>query len=212
MSTNEQGESGAGLAAQEAAIRAEATRRGWDLTRVLVDVGSGRSLDKRPNLAAALTAMEPGAALVVAKLDRLSRSLVDFAAIMARAQREGWSVVALDIGVDTSTINGELVASIIMALAQWERRVIGARTKDALGAVRARGTRLGRPVGTDEDTESLIRLLREQGEGWRAIAARLNDARVPTTQGGARWYGSTVRAIWTRLQSAAAPVVVAGQH
>ena len=61
----------------------------------------------------------------MAKLDRLSRSLVDFAQVMATAQKEKWSINALDIGIDTSSINGELIAHIIMALAQWERRIIG---------------------------------------------------------------------------------------
>src|SRR3954454_14784867 len=82
VSTSEQADSGAGLAAQEHAIRTEAERRGWDLVEVFVDAGvSGRSLTGREALAAALEAVEDGGradVLVVAKLDRLSRSLVDF--------------------------------------------------------------------------------------------------------------------------------------
>ena len=200
VSTDQQGESGAGLDAQDRAIRAEATRREWDLIAVRVDIGSGGSMKRRPELAATLDTLTSGLAstLVVAKLDRLSRSLVDFAGLMSRAQREGWSIVALDIGVDTSTVNGELVASIIMALAQWERRVIGQRTRDALGSVRARGVRLGRPVTTHADTEAMIRIMRSSGQGWRAIARALDAAEVPTSQGGAVWRASSVRAIHLR--------------
>lgn len=165
--------------------------------RLYVDVASGKSTKRRPKLAAALDTLSAGEAqvLVVAKLDRLSRSLLDFAALMAAAQREGWSIVALDIGVDTSTINGELVASIIMALAQWERRIIGQRTKDALESVRGKGTRLGRPTTVTRDAVAIIAAMRGQGASLRAVADALNRAKVPTAQGGREWYASTVRAI-----------------
>ena len=148
VSTGQQGESGLGLDAQASVIRAEAERREWGEIPLFVDVASGKTTRRRPKLSAALAELAAGRArvLVVSKLDRLSRSLLDFAALMATAQREGWSIVALDIGVDTSTVNGELVANIIMALAQWERRIIGQRTKDALAEVKGRGTKLGRPT------------------------------------------------------------------
>jgi len=195
VSTDQQGESGAGLDAQRAAIDAEAARRGWSVERVYTDVASGKSTRGRQQLAAALDRMEPGSVLVVAKLDRLSRSLLDFAALMAQAQRDGWSIVALDIGVDTSTVNGELVANIIMSLAQWERRIIGQRTKDALGAVRSRGTRLGRPTTVTRDAVAIITAMRGAGSSLREVAGALNSAGVPTAQGGREWYASTVRAI-----------------
>lgn len=196
VSTDAQGDSGAGLAAQMETVAAERKRRGWVEVDKFTDVASGKTLRRRPQLDAALEVMARGDAdlLVVAKLDRLSRSLLDFAALMARAQDEGWGIVAIDIGVDTSTINGELVANIIMSLAQWERRIIGQRTKDALGAVRSSGTKLGRPSTLDPATASLIRMLAEDGRSLRSIARRLNDDGVPTSQGG-RWHASTVRLI-----------------
>lgn len=89
VSPDEQRVSGAGLAAQRAAIAAESTRRGWDLIEVIEDAGlSGKDL-KRPGIQAALDALARGqaTALVVAKLDRLSRSMLDFAAIMTQAQK-----------------------------------------------------------------------------------------------------------------------------
>src|SRR5580765_4679883 len=85
VSTSEQAESGAGLAAQEAALRADATRRGWEVVDHLTDAGaSGKSLAGRPALTQALHLVTSGAAdvLAVSKLDRLSRSLLDFAALM----------------------------------------------------------------------------------------------------------------------------------
>lgn len=200
VSTDQQGESGAGLEAQQNAIRSEAGRRGWDDVRLFTDVASGKSTKRRPQLAAVLAELSAGHAdvLVVAKLDRLSRSLLDFAAITAQAHREGWSIVALDIGVDTSTVNGELVANIIMALAQWERRIIGQRTKDALTQVKRRGTKLGRPTVVLPTAVAVIRAMRSAGSSYRQIATTLNAEKIPTAQGGREWYASTVRAIAER--------------
>ena len=95
VSTDEQGKSGAGLEAQRAAILAEAQRRGWEWVTIIKDVGvSGKDLN-RPGIRAALAALEQGdaSALVVAKLDRLSRSMFDFAGIMktARSRTGRWS-------------------------------------------------------------------------------------------------------------------------
>lgn len=205
VSTEKQGESGYGLDAQERAVTAQVETRGWRIAETYIDVGSGGTMTKRPDLTRALAAMTEGraGALVVAKLDRLSRSLVDFAGLMARAQREGWSIVALDIGVDTSTMNGELVASIIMALAQWERRIIGQRTRDALQSVRDKGVTLGRPVTTHEDAEAMIRVMRRAGHGWRRIARALDAADVPTAQGAPVWHASSVQAIHRRTERSA---------
>lgn len=194
VSTDAQGERGYGLDAQTELIEAEAKRRGWTLERAFVDVASGKSTRRRPEYAAMLTMLAAGDAdvLIVAKLDRLSRSLVDFAQLMATAQAQKWSVNALDIGIDTSSINGELIAHIIMALAQWERRIIGQRTSQALAQVKARGTKLGRPSGVSDETVRLIRILRTSGKSYAGIADALTAEGVPTAQGG-QWRASTVR-------------------
>src|SRR4051812_22324091 len=84
VSTSEQADSGLGLQAQRSAIKAEAKRRGWALVGIEEDAGaSGKSMAGRAGLEAALALVESGQAeaLVVAKLDRLSRSLLDFAAL-----------------------------------------------------------------------------------------------------------------------------------
>src|SRR4051812_295508 len=92
VSTNEQAVSDGGLMAQRNAIEAECARRGWTVVRVIEDAGhSARDL-KRPGVAAALEMLQEGeaAGLVVSKLDRLSRSMLDFTGIMARAQAQRW--------------------------------------------------------------------------------------------------------------------------
>lgn len=201
VSTDQQGESGAGLEWQQMRVREEAERRSWPLIEVYTDVASGKTTRKRGQLAAALADLAEGRAnvLIVAKLDRLSRSMLDFSNLVERASAEGWSIVALDIGVDTSTTNGRMLANVIMALAQWERELIGDRTRDALQAVKARGVRLGRPVGVSTNAEGMIRALRESGLGLRMVANELNRLNVSTAQGASKWHASTVRAVIARL-------------
>ena len=196
VSTDEQAVSGLGLAAQRAAIRAECARRGWTLVAIHEDALSGKTLN-RPGMASALAAVESGAAsaIVVAKLDRLSRSLVDFASLMAHAQAGHWNLVALDLGIDLNTAAGEFMADVMASAAQWERRIIGQRTRDALAVKRAQGTRLGRPQTLAADVVTRIRLAHEEGAGWSVIARQLNAEAVPTAHGGAKWYPSTVRAV-----------------
>ena len=196
VSTGEQGESGAGLEAQRRAISDEAARRAWQLLRIEEDVLSGRSL-KRPGLQRALNACRMGEAsgIVVAKLDRLSRSVIDFAKTLEDARKRGYNIVALDLGLDLSTPQGELVANVIASVAQWERRVIGARTAEALAVKRSQGVRLGRPRTLPDTVRRRIHRLRETGASLPEIAAQLNQDGVPTAHGGARWYPSSVRAV-----------------
>lgn len=198
VSTGKQEDSGAGLDAQHDSLQREATHRGWGLTLV-TDVASGKAMGNRTELGKALRSLRDGRAdiLVVTKLDRLSRSVSDFAAVTALAAREGWAIVVLDLGVDMTTPNGKMIAQIMMALAEWERELIGLRTREALKAVRARGTKLGRPSGVTPETAQLIRVLRSSGQGWRAIAAALTTEGVPTSQGGV-WHAATVRKIHER--------------
>src|SRR3954449_6387517 len=105
VSTDEQSSSGAGLEAQRRAIIVECKRRGWQLVEVIEDAGYSAKDMKRPGVQEAIRALEAreASALVVAKLDRLSRSMLDFTALMATAQKQCWALVALDCAVDTST-------------------------------------------------------------------------------------------------------------
>ncbi len=198
VSTEEQADSGLGLAAQRAAIEAECARRGWEIAEVFEDAGaSGKSLSGRPALQSALEAVttHEADALVVAKLDRLSRSLLDFAGLMEDARKGGWSLVILDLGVDTTTPSGEMIANVMATFAQFERRLIGQRTKDALAVKKRQGVRLGRPRLVNDQVRERIERERAAGTSLRAIADGLNLDGVPTAHGGARWHASTVRGI-----------------
>jgi DNA invertase Pin-like site-specific DNA recombinase len=200
VSTDEQAVSGAGLEAQRRAIIAECKRRGWQLVETIEDAGYSAKDLKRPGVQEALRALEAGEAkaLVVAKLDRLSRSMLDFAALMATAQKQHWALVALDCAVDTSTPAGEAMAHVLATFGQFERRLIGQRTKEALGAKKASGVRLGRPPTVPQSVVRRIQRLRARGLSLRSIAENLNDAGVPTAQGGKEWYAATVRHVLLR--------------
>jgi DNA invertase Pin-like site-specific DNA recombinase len=195
VSTGGQERNGYSIKAQRAAIQADVARRGWKLVRIAEETGSGKSMKQRPVLKALLGELDAGDALVVAKLDRLSRSCVDFGTILAGAQKKGWTLVALDLGVDTSTAGGELLANVMISVAQWERRAIGERTRDALAAAKAKGVRLGRPPTMDPKVRTRIRALRKRGHSLRTIAERLNAENVPTAQGGRRWHAETIRQV-----------------
>jgi DNA invertase Pin-like site-specific DNA recombinase len=202
VSTDEQRRSGAGLEAQRRAILAECKRRGWRLVETVEDGGySGKNL-RRPGIKRALEAVESGRAdaLVVAKWDRLSRSMLDFAGIMDRAQRKGWGLVALDCDVDTTTPTGRAMAHVTMTFAQLERERIGERIKEALAVKRSEGVRIGRPVTLPAQVERRIARARKVGKSYQRIADELNAAKVPTAQGGAKWYASTVRKVARRAQ------------
>ena len=199
VSTEEQGVSGAGLAAQRRAIKAECDRRGWQLVRVEEDVLSGKTLN-RPGLTNALDACRSGevSGIVVAKLDRLSRSLVDFAGLLVEAQAKGFNLVALDLGVDLSTPAGEFLASVMASAAQWERRIIGQRTKDALAVRKEQGVKLGRPPLPRDALGRRIASMRKRGLTLQGIADKLNAEGIPTLRGGREWRPSSVRVVLNR--------------
>lgn len=205
VSTDKQGERGYGLDAQRTAIREAAESRGWNLVDMPFDIKSGKSTQGRKELERTLKALDQGEAdvLVVAKLDRLSRSTLDFANIMARAERTGWKVVIVDMGVDTTSPNGELIVNVLMSLARWERRMIGQRTSEALQEIKASGRRLGRPVTVSPLAEETIRVLRADGRSYYSIAKTLNENKVPTAQGGEKWWPSSVRDIYERVLNTA---------
>ena len=223
VSTDQQGETGLGLAAQYDTCALEVTRRGWTPVLVSTDVASGRN-GHRDGLVDALEVLAAGGAdvLVCSHLSRLSRSTLDFAALLDRANREGWRVAVLDVGVDTSTAAGELTATMVSAAAQYERRLVSERTRAALAVKRTQeGVRLGRAPGTGQRAEVPADLrvveLRREGLGLRAICARLEaegyetpaarQRRTPEggdrfsrkrTVEGTRWYPTTVKRMLER--------------
>jgi site-specific DNA recombinase len=203
VSTLEQAGSGLGLDAQQTAIEAAAARLGLPLADTFTDAGysGGLPLDKRPALLAALTALRKGDTLIVAKRDRLGRDLLNVAMIARLVERRGARIVsAAGEGSDDDGPTSILMRQIIDAFAQYERAIIGARTKAALGAKRARGERIGgipygyrlaadgRTLEANSDEQralGVLRQLRAAGHSCQAIAHELNRQGFRTRRGSA---------------------------
>jgi DNA invertase Pin-like site-specific DNA recombinase len=132
-------------------------------------------------------------ALVAAKFERLDQALRELATLLASAQRQGWALVGLDCAGQPPTPAAEASARVLATFARCERRSISERTKAALAVKRAQGVRLGRPPTMSPYVIERIRRERAAGRSLAAIANGLNADRIPTAQGGRRWYPATVR-------------------
>ena len=204
VSTTEQVTDGASLDAQRAALTAEADRRGWDLELVTDEGVSAKNLN-RPGLRAALERLDRGDAdaLLALRLDRVSRSVADFAGLLARAKRRGWRIVLLSPNLDTEDPAGKFTAHVLAAAAEYERDLIGARTREGMAQRRAEGVHVGRPRVLPAEVLDRIAAERADGRSLRAIADTLTAEEVPTAHGGARWHASTVRAVLASLTATA---------
>lgn len=212
VSTGEQAESGLGLAAQRERLADEADRRGWGSPEWVTDEGvSARTpAAERDELGPALAGMGEGDVLVVAKLDRLSRSVHDFAGLLTRATGRGWSVVALDLGIDTTTPTGELIAHMVVAIAQWEAAMIALRTREGLAQSSKRLGRApglpavggGKPAPVPAGVEAVVRDALAADLTPQRIADRLNEYGLPSLRGG-RWHRESVRRLLARPELAA---------
>ena len=197
VSTDDQAENGASLDAQAAALTEAAARKGYRVEIVREEGRSGKSLAGRPALSEALDRLRKGeaAALYAQRLDRLSRSVADFAHLLEVSKRQGWTVAVLDADVDTSPPSGEFLVTVLASAAQYERRIIGARTRDALAQRRREGVRLGRPSLLPAEVVARIVRERQDGASLRTIAAALTAEGISTAHGGAAWHASTVRKV-----------------
>lgn len=206
VSTEEQVRSGAGLDAQRAAIEAFAAQRGLEVIAWHVDEGvsGAKAPMSRPALAAALEdlATGPGSVLLFGKADRVGRRAADLLALRERAEREGWTLASADAQVDLTTPAGRMMFTMLAGVAEMERELIQARTREGLAAKRAQGVRLGRPATLPADVVTRIVEEREAGRGWSAIAADLTAEGVPTARGGAKWYPATVQKVWNGQDAA----------
>jgi DNA invertase Pin-like site-specific DNA recombinase len=204
VSTAQQGKSGLGLEAQQAALARFAEAEGYHLIETFEEVETGKgadALDRRPQLAAALKAARAHKApIIVAKLDRLSRDVHFISGLMTHQT----PFIVAELGADADPFMLHLYA----ALAEKERRLISQRTKDALAVRKAQGVKLGGlNVGVikarDEAkarAEALRPILAElAGQSARAIAAELNRRGIPTPSGGP-WYSTTVIRVQRRLE------------
>lgn len=202
MSTEKQADFGVSLEAQTEKVRAMAVVQGAQLSEILIDAGeSAKSLD-RPGMARLLAVVQAKEVdtVIVAKLNRLTRSVKDLAELLDRFNKHGVSLVSVAESLDTRTAAGRLVLNIMVSVSQWEREAIGERTRDAMRHKKAQGERVGTiPYGyqagansahleANEQEQALlarVRYLRESGYTTRQIADALNAQGLSTRRGGA---------------------------
>jgi DNA invertase Pin-like site-specific DNA recombinase len=219
VSTQRQGRSGLGLEAQRKAVMDHLNGGNWTLLSEFTEVESGKRAD-RPKLAAALAACRiHGAKLVIAKLDRLARNVAFISVLM-------------ESGVEFEAVDfpqaNRLTIHILAAVAEHEAKAISERTKAALAAAKARGRKLGgfrgragtaadcavarrsrsaKAAARAADLAPTVAEIRAAGaESLRAIAAGLNEQRIPAPRGG-QWAAPQVRDLLRRIdQLEAAPL------
>ena len=195
MRSEGESERRAALEAQRRALAQACRRRGWYLLEAVAEAELAPTDRERSGVEEARSVLE-GAdpqALVARKRERLSQALLELVALVASAQTQGFALVALDCTLETTTPAGEQVASVLATFALCERRLISKRTRAALARARAQGVRLGRPPSMSPYARARIRRERAAGKSLAAIAEGLNADRIPTAQGGRRWYPGTVR-------------------
>src|SRR6202171_3051430 len=191
VSTDKQADRGVSLDAQTEKIRAMALVHDAELIDIIVEAGeSAKSLNRR-GMQRLLTLVESGEVhtVIVAKLDRLTRSVKDLCELLERFERRTVALISVAESLDTGSAAGRLVINFMTAVSQWEREAIGERTRDALSHKRRNGERVGNlPYGyrLAEDRLHLQADAAEQavmarigqlrpGHTLRQIAARLNE-------------------------------------
>jgi DNA invertase Pin-like site-specific DNA recombinase len=202
VSTDRQAEQGVSLEAQEAKIRAMATVQGAEMFEVIVDGGESAKNLNRPGLQRLLTLVDSGKveAVIVAKLDRLTRSVKDLCSLLELFEKRSVALISVAESLDTASAAGRLVITIMAAVSQWEREAIGERTRDALRHKRTSGERVGNirfgfrlspdgkhvePDPGEQGVLTEIRHLRQSGHTMRSIAAALNRKLLRTRRGSA---------------------------
>jgi site-specific DNA recombinase len=181
--------------------------QGVEVSEVIQDAGESAKSVQRPGMARLLTMVDAGEVqtVIIAKLDRLTRSVKDLAELLERFQRKGVSLVSVAESLDTGSAAGRLVINVMMAVSQWEREAIGERTSTALQFKKAnRQVYSHTPYGFERQGDALVPLPAEQaivsrirqmhaaGSSLRKIAAALNAGAVPTKQ-GRQWAAQTVK-------------------
>jgi DNA invertase Pin-like site-specific DNA recombinase len=206
VSTARQGKSGLGLDAQQAMVARFCAANGLELVGEFTEVETGKgcdALDRRPQLAAALTAAKKArCSVIVAKLDRLSRDVHFISGLMTHRT----SFVVAELGPEVEPF----MLHIYAALAEKERRLISERTKAALAAAKAKGKKLGGFTrGSEKNAEAAaafaekMRLimveLKDRGCSANAAARELNDRGIETLRKSTQWHAQTVLNLWARL-------------
>jgi site-specific DNA recombinase len=207
VSTVGQAVDGVSLEAQREKVELFTRLHDLDLVAVVEDAGASAKTLDRPGLVRALAMLEAGQAdaLLVCKLDRLTRSVRDLGYLIeTHFGTNGHALMSISESVDTRTAAGRLVLNVLTSVAQWERETTVERTKDAMSHLKSQGKRVGSvpfgfkvaednqlvPDPQEQEALAIMRRLRAAGYSLRDIAAHLEENGY--TPRGARWQPKTI--------------------
>ena len=218
VSTAHQAEEGVSLEAQKQRLGTYAELFHLDLQDIIVDAGQSAKTLQRPGLQQALAQLTTHQvqALLITKLDRLTRSVKDLSQLLETyftANNAGLISVAENI--DTTSAAGRLVLNVLVSVGQWEREAIGERTREALKHLSNSGTRLGQPplgyeytthdhqrirqpIDREQQILARIQQLRTSGFTIRAIAKTLTQEGYRTKRGFTTWSTSSIHRVLRR--------------
>ena len=199
VSTEDQARDGVSMSAQQAKLEAYCLVKDWTLFTVIRDEGYSAKHLKRPGLEEllALVTSRQVEAIIVYKLDRLTRSVSDLDKLVRLFDRHDVALVSLQESLDATTATGRLMMNLLASVSQWEREVIGERTSDALQHLKAQGKRYCHTVYGNLEVIALMHQLRTAGKSYEAIAQHLNAVASPP-----QWAGSG-RPWWSGASCAA---------
>ena len=223
VSTDEQAQSGLGLADQLERIRQYAALKGFKLVEITEDNGisAGKPLASRDGGKKLLDALKrrKAKAVIIIKLDRAFRNAADCLTTVEQWDRQSVALHIIDLGgnaIDTTSAAGKFMLTVLAGAAEMERNLTRERTKAALRVKKSRGERVTRrdrvPYGfnlSPRDDDRIVKNRREQsnitrmkrwrrdGLGYKRIADRMNDRGISAKQGG-MWYAMTVKQVLDR--------------
>jgi len=218
VSTEKQANEGVSLEAQEAKIVTWCKANGYELVKVYVDAGiSGKRMDTRKELLAALASLKKGMALVSYSLSRLARSTKDALAIGEAVAKKKADMVSLTEQIDTTTAAGKMMFQMLSVLAEFERNLVAERTTNALQHKKRSGQKYtnqtpygfeaieGRLVEVKQEAEVVaeIQAARSSGSTLQSIADNLNGRGIPTKT-GKTWAPATIHLLLKRSSLVAA--------
>lgn len=217
VSTERQSQEGISLEAQQARIEAWCQANGYELVRVEVDAGiSGKRMETRKGLQAALASLKKDMVLVSYSLSRLARSTKDALEIADMVAKKKACLVSLSESIDGTTAAGRMMFQMLCVLAEFERNLIAERTSSALQHKKQSGQKFsgitpygfeaieGRlvEVRAEADVVAEIQADRAAGKTLQAICDGLNDRGIPTKT-GKQWQPATIHLLLKRSALAA---------
>ena len=212
VSTEKQVNEGVSLEAHEAKIVTWCKTNGYELVKVYIDAGiSGKRMDTRKELLAALASLKKGMALISYSLSRLARSTSDAIAIGNQIAKKKADMVSLSERIDTTTASGNMMFQMLAVLAEFERKLTAERTTNALQHKKRTGQKYcnqtpygfeaieGRLVEVKQEAEVVaeIQASRTGGNTLQFIADSLNTRGIPTKT-GKTWAPATIHLLLKR--------------